>query len=87
MRSTWKIAGAASLAAFVAPWGSSQQAGPGPAEHALVDKYCVTCHNAKSKTGNLVLAGLDVNHPESSPEVWEKVVRKVRAGMMPPAER
>ena len=55
------------------------------AEQALVDKYCVTCHNARTLSGNLSLAGLDASKPGDHPDVFEKVVRKVRAGLMPPA--
>ena len=54
-------------------------------EEALLDQYCAGCHNAKVKTGGLVLDGLDPNHPGDHPETWEKVVRKVSAGMMPPS--
>ena len=46
---------------------------------------CVTCHNARTLSGNLSLAGLDASKPGDHPEVFEKVVRKVRAGLMPPA--
>ena len=51
---------------------------------ALVDKYCLTCHNARTKSGGLVLEGIDVASPAASAETWEKVIRKVRGGMMPP---
>src|SRR5690349_10427239 len=51
---------------------------------ALLNEYCVTCHNAKLKTGNLVLEGLDLEHLADHAEVAEKIVRKLRAGMMPP---
>ncbi len=54
-------------------------------EQALVDKYCVTCHNARTLSGNLSLAGLDASKPGDHPDIFEKVVRKVRAGLMPPA--
>ena len=54
-------------------------------EQALVEKYCVTCHNARTLSGNLSLAGLDASKPGDHPDVFEKVVRKVRAGLMPPA--
>ena len=54
-------------------------------DQALVDKYCVTCHNARMLSGNLSLAGLDVVNPAEHPEIFEKVIRKVRAGLMPPA--
>jgi mono/diheme cytochrome c family protein len=51
---------------------------------ALLDRYCVTCHNARLKTGDLALDGHNLARVADSPEVWEKVVRKVRAGVMPP---
>ena len=46
--------------------------------------YCVTCHNARLKTANLPLDTLDVSDPASNPAVWEKVLQKVRTGVMPP---
>jgi mono/diheme cytochrome c family protein len=55
------------------------------ANRALVDKYCVTCHNAKAMTGNLALDKLDLAHLGDHAEIGEKVVRKLRAGMMPPS--
>ena len=54
-------------------------------DQALVDKYCVGCHNARTLSGNLSLAGLDASKPADHPETFEKVIRKVRAGLMPPA--
>src|SRR5437868_12398937 len=54
-------------------------------QRAILEQYCVTCHNDKAKTGNLSLESLDIDHPEANPEVWEKVTRKLRAGMMPPS--
>jgi hypothetical protein len=54
-------------------------------EEALLHQYCTGCHNAKLKAGGLVLDGLDPNQPGDHPETWEKVVRRVRAGMMPPS--
>src|SRR5262249_61494193 len=56
-----------------------------PSQQELVNKYCVTCHNERAKTGGLVLEKLDADHPAANPELWEKVIRKVRAGLMPPA--
>jgi hypothetical protein len=50
----------------------------------LVDKYCLTCHSARSKSGGLVLEGVDLASPAASAETWEKVIRKVRGGLMPP---
>jgi Protein of unknown function (DUF1592)/Protein of unknown function (DUF1588)/Protein of unknown function (DUF1585)/Protein of unknown function (DUF1587)/Protein of unknown function (DUF1595) len=61
------------------------QAVDATAQRALIDKYCVTCHNAKALTGNLALDKLDLTHLGDHAEIGEKVVRKLRAGMMPPA--
>src|SRR5580704_9597955 len=52
---------------------------------AVLNQYCITCHNAKLKTGGLALDEISLQRVESDRETWEKVVRKVRAGMMPPA--
>ena len=51
---------------------------------ALLDQYCVTCHNARLKTANLLLDQLDLSNLGNHAEVAEKVVRRVRAGLMPP---
>jgi mono/diheme cytochrome c family protein len=51
----------------------------------LVDRYCVTCHNERLKTADLRLDRLDVDNPGADAEVWEKVVRKVHTGTMPPS--
>ncbi len=56
-----------------------------PAQQNVLDEYCVTCHNQKLKTGGLELDKLSLQHAGADAETWEKVVRKVRAGMMPPA--
>ena len=63
----------------------SQQPVDAPAERALLNRYCVTCHNQRLKTAGLALDQLDPAHVEANPERWEKVVRKLRAGMMPQA--
>ena len=56
----------------------------GSPHHALLNRYCVTCHNEKLKTGGLVLTALDPDNVGSQAEVWERVVRKLRARAMPP---
>jgi len=50
----------------------------------IVDTYCITCHNQKSRTGGLSLEGVDAAHPSTNPELWERVIAKLRAGAMPP---
>src|SRR5262245_22218306 len=54
------------------------------AQRALLDQYCVTCHNAKLKTANLLLDQLDLTHLGDHAEIGELVVRKLRAGLIPP---
>ena len=54
------------------------------AHEALVKQYCVTCHNERAKTGDLVIDPATLANVGAHAEVWEKVVRKVRAGLMPP---
>jgi len=51
----------------------------------VVQRYCVTCHNTRTKAGGLLLDQLDAGQPEQHPEIFEKVVRKLRTGMMPPS--
>ena len=51
---------------------------------AVIDQYCVGCHNQKAKSGGLMLDQMDLAQVGEHAEVWEKVVRKLRAGMMPP---
>jgi mono/diheme cytochrome c family protein len=55
------------------------------AEQALITQYCVGCHSQRAKVGGLVLEGLDAARPGEHQDVWEKVIRKLRAGLMPPA--
>ena len=76
--------------------GPARQAQPTPAasatpqrtsaarQRALLDQYCVTCHSDQMKKANLSLEKLDLGTVGDHAEVWEKVVRKLRAGVMPP---
>ena len=50
----------------------------------VLDRSCVSCHNERVKTANLMLDRVDVANPGADPEVWEKVLRKVQTGTMPP---
>lgn len=54
-------------------------------QRAFLNQYCVGCHNARLKTAGLMLDRMDVSQVADKAEVWEKVVRKLRAGMMPPS--
>jgi hypothetical protein len=54
-------------------------------QQALVKQYCSGCHNEKLKSGGMSLTELDLAHPETNPELAEKVIRKLTVGLMPPA--
>jgi hypothetical protein len=84
---------AAGIAAMSAVLSYSQAPSPvktlgdpaGAAKYrAVLDKYCVTCHNDRTKKANLSLEKLDLTTAADHPELWEKVIRKLRAGVMPP---
>lgn len=53
-------------------------------DRQLVDRYCVTCHNQRLKTAGLMLDTMDPANAPADAETWEKVVRKLRTGAMPP---
>ena len=64
------------------PAGSVSSA---PAEHqALVNQYCVTCHNQRTKTAGLTLDTMNLAEVGKDAKIWEEAVRKLRGGMMPP---
>src|SRR6267378_3001355 len=54
------------------------------AQTALVKQYCSGCHSEKGKAGGLTLASFDAARVDQSADVGEKMIRKLRAGMMPP---
>ena len=54
-------------------------------QQALVNRFCVRCHNGRTRSGGLALDSLDMAQVGEDPVAWEKVVRKLRAGLMPPA--
>ena len=59
----------------------------GGVEHergAFLSQYCLTCHSGESPAGGLALAEVDSGTPEGSPDVWERVIRKLAAREMPP---
>src|SRR6476661_4354634 len=51
---------------------------------ALVAQYCAVCHSEKGKAGGLSLADFDAARIDEHPDVAEKMIRKLRVGMMPP---
>ena len=77
------LAGVSLQAAQQEPSGGSP---PTASTHrALLNRYCVTCHNERLRTANLLLDKADVENPSGDAEKWEKVVRKLRTRAMPPA--
>ena len=81
-------AGAAALL-FAAPVGIYAQqtnaaAASPAAQRQFLDRYCVACHSDKLKTAGLSLSQMDLSKVSAQTEVWEKVVRKLHTGVMPP---
>src|SRR5579862_5447537 len=78
------------MAILLAPAQSSGQNGetrPTPVagnHRQFLDRYCVSCHSERLKSGDLSLASADPASPAAVPELWEKVARKLRTGVMPP---
>ncbi|MEO8050610.1 MAG: DUF1587 domain-containing protein [Acidobacteriota bacterium] len=73
----------AATALLVAPLGRAQVSTPQQAS-AAIGKYCATCHNARLRTAGLVLDPAALPNAAADAERWEKVIRKLRAGTMPP---
>ncbi len=74
--------------AGMATAGQAASAAPNATpERALLDRYCVACHNDRLQTAGLELDTADVTDVAADPALWERVVRKLRAGAMPPAPR
>jgi hypothetical protein len=53
-------------------------------QQAMLNTYCIACHNTRAKVGGLALDGLDLQAAADNAEVWEKVLRKMRGHLMPP---
>jgi mono/diheme cytochrome c family protein len=87
------VAGTFALAIFLSgpfrlPAQQAKAATPVPAtpvpNRAILDEYCVTCHNQRAKTAGLTFDTMDLSHAGADAAVWERAVRKLRGGMMPP---
>ena len=78
---------AAVPAAVQAP--APAQAATLPSPRAVLDRYCVTCHNDRLRTGGLTLdpTTVDASDPSRDADVWERVIAKLRTGAMPPPGR
>ena len=71
------------LAALVAAAATGAYA-QAPAHQQTVTDYCASCHNNRLRTGGLSLEGADLGAVAAHPDLWEKVARKLRLGVMPP---
>jgi mono/diheme cytochrome c family protein len=58
---------------------------PASSQRALIDQYCMGCHSDRVKSGGLALSELNLDAIDQSAEIAEKVIRKLRGGLMPPA--
>src|SRR5712671_5352974 len=66
----------------------TSRATPVSPQGALIDQYCLGCHSDRLKSGGLALSALNLDAPgenAQSAEIAEKVIRKLRGGLMPPA--
>ncbi len=85
----------AATCVIAAVTGDVQGTGAAPArgpaavapDRQVLGEYCFTCHNEKVRSGGLALSTLDLASVSTNADVWEKVVRKVRTGAMPPVGR
>ena len=82
LMSTWGISGTG----LEATLGTQDSRTPTSLSNGrlLLDRYCVRCHNQRQQTAGLILDQLDLKEVGLHAEVWEKVVRKLRGGSMPP---
>ena len=81
-----RLLGAVGLVGMVTVSGAAAQS-PEPLSREIFDRYCITCHNERLQTGGLMLDRLDIGDVAGNADVLEKVVRKLRAGQMPPEGR
>src|SRR5688572_29892007 len=77
-KSIWARSVASAFLLFIAQDGAVQA-------QTVVDRYCVSCHNARAKAGQLDLTSIDFTAPARHADVSQKVLAKLRAGLMPPA--
>ncbi len=67
------------------PTSPRAEAPDAAAADEIIDQYCVRCHSERRLTGGLSLEGFDVEDAANSADVAERMIKKLRAGMMPPS--
>jgi cytochrome c551/c552 len=77
---------AGAFAASIYVYADGAQPATSP-DRLLLDRYCISCHNDRLKTGGLSLQSLDLADVAGQAETLEKIVRKLRGGLMPPSGR
>ena len=87
MRTGSRVCLAALFLVASAMTGTAAQRPVTSSPREVLNTYCVTCHNQKLRTADLMLDKADIEHPAENPAVWEKVLRKLRAREMPPPQR
>src|SRR5215471_3504529 len=80
----WLTSAAAAVLAAASPQAAPAAAPPAASVDAVVKQYCVTCHNARTRTAELSLENLSAADIPANAEVWERVVRKLERHAMPP---
>src|SRR5262245_797511 len=67
---------------------AGQTAGqPESFDRAFLNRHCLSCHNDRLRTAGLSIEGISPEGPAPSAAIWEKVIRKLRSGAMPPPAR
>ena len=77
----------AGVASWLLPTTAAAQGAAAAARRQFLDRHCVACHNARLLTAGLALDTVETGMAPANAAVWEKVIRKVRSGAMPPAPR
>ena len=81
------LGAAACLAGIALAAPPPAAAGTAAPSRALLDRYCVTCHNERLQTAGVMFDRVDINRADLHRELFEKVARKLRGGLMPPPGR
>ena len=84
---TMRVLGAACLAGIAVAAPLHAAAGTRAPSRALLDRYCVTCHNERLQTAGVMFDRVDIDRADLHRELFEKVARKLRSGQMPPPGR
>ncbi|MEO8052739.1 MAG: DUF1592 domain-containing protein, partial [Acidobacteriota bacterium] len=82
---SWVLAAFAVAGFFLAPHGGAQTQPGAASASTLLNHYCVVCHDNQKRTADVTLQGLDAGKIGDNARLLERVLRKVKAGQMPPA--